>query len=255
MGLRMKILSGFLILAMMLVVAGAWSIYELTSIGTSVQNLLDDNYKSINASKTMIEALEREDSGVLLLLSGKWKEGSSIIEPADKLFQHGLEIAKNNVTIPGEKAHVDAIDEKYLNYRRLWMKPIVDTSHEGDLNWYFQEVHRAFIDVKSSVETLMTMNDQTMYQTASNLKSRAHRALMPGIVAIIAALAFTAIFNYFIHYYVASPIIKVTEGIQKFLKTGEPLHVTIETRDELSHLLSSVQELAAQSGSRDEAVR
>ena len=61
MGLRTKILSGFLILTMMLVVAGIWSIYELTRVGTSVQRLLDDNYKSINAGKMMIEALERED--------------------------------------------------------------------------------------------------------------------------------------------------------------------------------------------------
>ena len=72
MRLRLKILSGFLILAFMLSIAGIWSIYELQSIGTSVQQLLEDNYKSIDASKIMLEALEREDSGILLLLSGKW---------------------------------------------------------------------------------------------------------------------------------------------------------------------------------------
>ena len=66
MGLREKILSGFLLLTMMLVVAGVWSIHELTAVGTSVQSILNDNYKSINAGKMMIEALEREDSAVLL---------------------------------------------------------------------------------------------------------------------------------------------------------------------------------------------
>lgn len=50
MGLRIKILSGFLILAIMLCVAGVWSIYQFRSIGASVQALLDDNYKSINAA-------------------------------------------------------------------------------------------------------------------------------------------------------------------------------------------------------------
>ena len=66
MGLRAKILSGFLILTTMLFMARIWSIYELTRVGTSVQRLLVENYKSINAAKMMIEALEREDSAVLL---------------------------------------------------------------------------------------------------------------------------------------------------------------------------------------------
>ena len=87
MKIRTKILLGFLILAVMLAVAGAYSIYELTTIGTSVQKLLDDNYKSINAAKMMIEALEREDSGVLLLLSGKWKQGREISGDDEQMLE------------------------------------------------------------------------------------------------------------------------------------------------------------------------
>jgi methyl-accepting chemotaxis protein len=243
MGLRVKILSGFFILTIMLAVAGVWSIYELTIVGTSVQGLLDDNYKSINAGKIMIEALEREDSAVLLLLSGKWKQGRSIIETGDELFQKGFTTAQSNVTIPGEKATVDEIEAKYKAYKDLWIKPIVDTSKEGNLGWYFQEVHRAFQDVKLSVENLITLNDQTMYQTATDLKNRAHRAIMPGIIAILAALIFTVLFTFLIHYYVVSPIIRMTKGIQHFMETGDLPDVQIETHDELFDLVSSIQRL------------
>jgi len=245
MGLRMKILSGFMILTIMLFVAGVWSIYELRTIGTSVQGLLDENYKSINAAKTMIVALEREDSGVLLLLSGNWAEGRTILQSADSLFQKGFTIARSNVTIPGEDAYVKTIASKYQIYKNLWLKPIVGTKYEKDLDWYFQEVHKAFLDVKKTVEDLMTINDQTMYKTASNLKNRAHRAIMPGIVTILAALIFTLIFNYFINYYVVSPVIRLTKGIKRFLDSGEPLTMQIETDDELGHLLYSIRELLA----------
>jgi len=54
MKIRTKILLGFLILSVMLAIAGAYSIYELTSIGSSVQQLLDDNYQSITAAKNSI---------------------------------------------------------------------------------------------------------------------------------------------------------------------------------------------------------
>jgi methyl-accepting chemotaxis protein len=246
MGLRVKILSGFLILTIMLAVAGVWSIYELTVVGTSVQGLLDDNYKSINAGKMMIEALEREDSGILLLLSGKLEQGRSIIAAGDNLFQKGFTTAQSNVTIPGEKVLVDEIEVRYKAYKDLWVKPIVDTSKEGNLGWYFQEVHRTFQDVKLSVENLITLNDQTMYRTAMDLKNRAHRAIMPGIIAILAALIFTVLFTFLVHYYMVSPLIRMTKGIQRFMETGDLPDVKVETHDELFDLVSSIQRLAGQ---------
>jgi len=253
MGLRLKILSGFLILTLMLLIAGVWSIYEFTKVGMSVQGLLDDNYKSIDAAKMMTDALERQDSGILLLLLGKWEQGRSIVEPADAQFEQGFKIAQSNVTIAGEKAYVDAVESKYRIYRDLLIKPIVGTQHEGNLDWYFKSVHQAFLDVKLAVKRLMDLNDQAMYRTASELKSRAYRAIMPGVVAILSALIFTLIFNFFINYYVVSPIIKITAGIRQFIEQGEPLDVKIETNDELSRLLSSIQQLVAQTRANERA--
>jgi HAMP domain-containing protein len=246
MGLRGKILFGFLILAIMLFAAGAWSVYEVRTVGTSVQRILDDNYKSINAAKTMIEGLERVDSGVLLLLSGKWKEGRSIVQQADVMFQEGFKTAGKNVTIPGEQDLVEKLATSYGSYKALWEKPIVGTQHEKDVDWYFKELHAAFLDVKTSVEDLMTMNDEVMYKTASDLKARAHRAIMPGIIAMLSAFVFALIFNYFVDYYMVSPIIRLTSAIRAFIETNTPVDVKIETKDELGNLVGSIHELLAE---------
>jgi len=251
MGIRAKILLGFLILATMLFLAGAWSIYELRTVGTSVQALLDDNYKSISAARKMTDALERQDSAILLLLSGNWKAGREIIQSADASFQQGFDIARNNVTIPGETAYVDEIEKAYKNFKDLWVRPIAGTGHEKKLDWYFQQVHHAFLEVKLAVERLMALNDRVMYQTATDLKNRAHRAVMPGVVAIIAALVFALVFNYFVNYYLVSPIIKVTKAIQRFFETGVPIEVKIETKDEMHRLATSLQQLMTQSQKRE----
>ena len=245
MGLRIKILSGFLILTMMLLIAGVWSIYELRTIGSSAQALLDDNYKSIDAGKKMIEALEREDSAVLLLLSGKWEQGRPIIQSADIAFQQGLQIARNNVTIPGEQDHIHALDKQYAAYKKLWLRPIVGTKYEGNLTWYFEEIHKAFMELKDTIEKLIMLNHQTMYRTASQLKNRAYRSTMPGIVAILSALIFTLIFNYFINFYMVSPIIRITRGIHRVMETGDAFDVPIETKDELFDLADSIRKLVA----------
>ena len=247
MKIRTKIMLGFLILAVMLAVAGAYSIYELTTIGSSVQKLLDDNYQSITAAKKMIESLEREDSGVLLLLSGKWKQGRETIVNAHENFEKAFEIAENNLTIPDEKQYVDKINDLYSEYRGLWDRPIVDTEYEANLNWYFEDVHQAFNAVKIAVQDLMSINDKAMYDTASNLKNRAHRAVMPGIIAIVSALVFTLIFNFFVNIYIVNPILSIIRSVNDFITKNEPVLINVETNDELSDLADTVSKLASMS--------
>jgi methyl-accepting chemotaxis protein len=245
MKLRLKILSGFLILVLMLSIAAIWSIVELKSMGTSVRDLLNDNYKSINASKIMIEALEREDSAILLLLLGNWQKGRSIIYSADSLFERGFSIASSNITIPDEQVYIDSLRTKYRIYKNLWERPIVDTHRQGDLNWYFEEVHQAFLDVKKAADDLMFMNDQVMFKTASNLESKANRAIMPAVVAIISALIFSLLFNFFVNYYFINPVIRITKGIQKHLDNKMPFNVEIYTKDEISDLADSINKLCS----------
>jgi HAMP domain-containing protein len=242
MKLRLKILSGFMILVVTLVVAGAWSMYQLTTIGTSVQGILDDNYRSINACKKMVESLERQDSGVLLLFSGQWQEGREIISSAHTIFQREHETARGNITIDGEEEEINRIDAAYKAYRNLLDDPIV-SDHKNNLERYSKEIHPAFLNAKLHVEKLMAMNDQAMYEMATSLKNRAHRAAMPGIVAIVAALVFTLVFNYFVNYYVVNPIMRLTEAIKNHVRTGNSMDVEIETHDEILGLKSAIEEL------------
>ena len=217
----------------------------MTTIGTSVENLLNDNYKSVNAAQIMTEALERQDSAILLLQSGKWKEGRDIIESADKSFQKGFLIASMNITIPGEKGYVERVESSYKNFKELWIRPIVGTENEKNLNWYFKEIHPKFLAVKSEVASLMLLNDNVMYKTAMDLKNKARRAVMPGAVAILSALIFSFMFSYFVNYYLVGPIIRITSGIQRVLDYKETFNVKIETNDEMRSLANAILKLAA----------
>ena len=245
MGLRLKILLGFLILALMLSVAGAWSIYEMRWVGSSVQNLLEDNYASIHAASQMIEALEREDSAVLLLLSGKWEQGRTIMAAADSMFQQNLARAATNLTVSGEGSYVDSIRTAYSKYRELWERPIVGTSRQHNIDWYLGEVHGAFLKVKTGVQALMKLNEDSIYQTATSLHARANRAIMPGILAIVSALVFTLMFNYFVNYFAVSPIVRITKSVRAFLERRVPFNVEIDTNDEFAELASAIKTLCA----------
>ena len=243
MKLRLKIISGFLLLVAMLIVAGGISILEFSKISKSVRDLLDNNYRSIEASKSMLEALEREDSGILLLLHGNWEGGRKTINQADSSFRASFRIAQNNITEDNEPVYIDSILTSYKRFKAIWERPIVDTYKEENLEWYFNQSHKAFTQVKYAVNDLMTLNQNRMYQEATHLREKARRAIMPGIVAILSAFIFSFLFNFFINHYLVTPLEDIIRRIESFPEESQRIEANVQTRDELKRLQDAINNL------------
>jgi methyl-accepting chemotaxis protein len=243
MNIRFKILTGFILLIAMLVLAGALSILEYSKMSHSLQDLMKDNYKSIEASRSMLDALEQEENGVLLLVQGKWEQGRKTLSSGDSIFTHSFKIARNNITENHESALIDSIELFYQQYRRILERPIVGTFKEQNMEWYYHQSHFKFSKVKQAVYDLMSLNQSSMYKDATDMKEKAKRAIMPAIVAILAALIFSFLFNYFINHFFITPLKKLILQIERFSPDLDRVDSEIKTRDELRRLQNAVNEL------------
>ncbi len=240
MKIRYKILSGFLIMVAMLIIAGAITIYEFSNLTKNVNAILDNNYQSIVSCKHMLEGLEREDSGILMLLLGKWEEGRGIIMEGDSIFQQNIKIVEANITEPGEEELIKEIRMEYEAFRKMWRHPIVGTNHEGNINWYFDEMHQEFKGIKTLVSNLMYLNQESMYKAASVMRSKAERAITPGIVAVVSGLVFSLLFNYFIDLYMVKPIVRITKALKTAKNSWDISKINVETNDEIKELAEAI---------------
>jgi hypothetical protein len=244
--IKTKILLGFLLIIGMLVAAGSVSIYEFIRISGLVEAMIKDNYKTIQAGKTMLEAVERMDSGVLLLLLGQFGEGTKVMHSADSSFRAALVQAEGNITEEGETDVVASIRKDYAIYLAAIDKTDDDT-HEDNLRWYQDGVHNQFSVVKNHVNALIEMNQEAMFVESSLLAQQSKRALMPGIVAIVTALLFLLMLNFFISRYFVHPLVTLKKSIDQYCKNPEGhLHIDLNSRDEIGELGISVEKLAAE---------
>ncbi len=246
MNLRYKILSGFIILTLMLTIAGVWSIYHFHFIGNRVNKIMEGEYKSINSSINMLHALEREDSAILLSLLGNLYESSAMLQTADSSFAGGLNQARIAINSDNNKKILAEIESNYAVYRTEWQNLGNSKPPEDLLKGYFANSHSKFLTTKQSIEKLLMENENELYSTASNLKDLANRATMPGIIAIIAALVFTIMFSYFVHYYFISPIIKIINAVKQNKKSGIPINIESNSNDEIAELIDSINYLGLQ---------
>ena len=243
MKIRLKILSGFLVLVAMLTVAGVFGMWEFNKLSRSVNSLLDDNYKSIQACNNMTDGLEAVESGIMLAMMGQLELGNKAIFLGDSLFLASLQIARANITESNEDQFIDDLTRKYDTFKQFWVQNILNNSQNPDMDWYLRHGYQSFIDAKSSVNALLMLNQTSMYNEAYNLRDVAQRAVMPGFVAVVVALVFAILFNFFINYYLVSPIQRLVKAINSYHPAGKEINANIETRDEIKMLEDAVRNL------------
>jgi len=75
MNLKKKILIGYGVAFSLMGLVVAWAIINLWSLGKTTDAILRDYYRSILAVENMLDALGRQDSGILLMVMGDTAKG------------------------------------------------------------------------------------------------------------------------------------------------------------------------------------
>lgn len=244
MKLRSKIISGFIIINLMLIIAGAWSIYELNLMGNKVGTLLEHNYEKLNASKAMKEALEREDSALLLLLMDNKSEGKAILTKGDSLFSAKISQIADESNDQEVKIKKN-IEMEYLKFKETWGNVDKISQRENKLDLYFEQIYSSFLETSLAVDKSIKYQETKIYNSSKEMEQRSRRAIMPGIVAIISAVIFTILFNFFVNQYIVTPVIEITRRIKKFLRDHIPFDYHISTKDEIANLIDEINILCS----------
>ena len=119
MTLKKKILIGYGLSFAFMGLVVALAVINLVSLGKATDAILSENYRSILAAENMVDALERQDSGVLLVLLGEVEHGATLFRKNETLFLEWLARAKDNITISGEADLLLAIEADYAVYQQV----------------------------------------------------------------------------------------------------------------------------------------
>ncbi len=240
MTLQKKLNFGFILLPILLLVAGGWSYYRFNTLSRDVQALLDEDYVSIHAAMTMTRALERMDSAALLFLSGDDSTARAILKAAEPRFAAALDTAGRNRTLPGEGKLIEGIERDIAAFRAA----LDDFFQAPSPDRYRRDVQPRFEAAMHSIEALRLANADAMYATALSLSESARRAGLPATIFIIAAVLFTLLFAWMTHLYIVAPLRQLLARVRRWRETGRFEPPEIETGDEIEQLAAELKEIS-----------
>jgi PAS domain S-box-containing protein len=127
MNLRTKLLAGYLVFIVALVLLGGWSAWRLREMGDVSRRIIENNYDSVVAAQDMKESLERQDSAAVFALLGARERAVKQMQEYRAQFDAALDKEAHNITEPGEQELVETIKRERDEYYKLFDDFLVDT--------------------------------------------------------------------------------------------------------------------------------
>jgi NtrC-family two-component system sensor histidine kinase KinB len=253
MTLKKKILIGYGVAFALMGLVVAWAVTNLVSLGKATNAILSENYRSILAAENMVDALERQDSGILIMFLGAGEKGIDQFRESEKVFFEWLARAKDNTTIQGETELVQSIETDYSKYRQQFsrltdLRDTAQVSRRHSLTTYQESIHPLFIKVREACVELRYLNEKTMYGASFRANNIAKRAMWSTVLVAGAALIVALIFSLFLAERIVQPIRRFMEASRKISSGDYAVQVPVETRDELGRLAGEFNQMATQLG-------
>jgi len=251
MTLKRKILTGHGVAFVLMGLVVAWAVANLVSLGKATDAILNENYRSILAAENMVDALERQESGILLVLLGDGEQGIAQFRDHEAVFLEWLTRAKDNITIEGEAALLRTIETDYAAFRRRFSTLTDRRESGGDPLpplFYKETIYPPFAKVREVCIDLRRLNEETMYSASVRAGSVARRAIWSTTLVAASALIVALTVSLLLAERIVRPIRHFMEASRKISSGDYSVQVPVETGDELGHLASEFNRMATQLG-------
>ena len=239
MKLQTKVLSGYATSLALVVLVGAWGIFNLWRLGQASEDILQENYRSIRAADSMIDALERQDSATLiLLLNDDASGGQALFREQQIQFLQWLSRAKDNVTLPNEAETLSQLEDAYQAYL-LSVDQLVALS-ENELDEYEQTVRPAFQTVRDSATELRDLNQTAMTEAAARAANTSQQAIASVAIAGLSAATAGFIISWLLSRNLVQPIRAIRGATEQIASGNYDVKLAIASQDELGQLADEI---------------
>ncbi len=225
---------GLTLLAALAGLAGAWNLFRLER---SVDALMTENYKSIDAIYRMMEAIERQDSAVLLYIGVDRQQGIEQFSQNQNDFERWLNIETDNVTENGELDVLGGLRSDYDLYSRtLYDLQANGLQGPAARDMYLNSIQPLFERIKERCRQLVQINERAMFAAKDRTTGDARRSMEALLgVALLVLAAGLVISQFFIRRFLR-PIQTLSEHIRQVREGNLGLSVDVGARDEAGQL-------------------
>ena len=244
--LRSRLLIGIAPLLAIMVGLGLWAVVMFSRLGGNIDVILRENYRSVLASQSMKEGLERMDSSLLFAIGGQEARARDQFRESKAEFERNLRVEQGNITVKGEQALADSLATRYARYLaqtdRFFALPAEDV--KGRSAHYFDRLLPGFSGIKDRADDILALNQGNMEDMDRRARTAAAAAVRTMVLALAASAAVATGIAWLLSQSILEPIRGVTHAARAMARGDLEQVVPVLSRDELGELAASFNTMA-----------
>lgn len=237
MGIKRKIILGFLSIGALLLLSGIISTIELIRFNRSTYHQLELNRTNIELSKDMLDAVQEQNTVLLM----------RVTDSATVFYDSLLNVNRRQFNAAFDKAV--ASFPKYTNWQHIrdaqidYNNIISTVTDTTTIKWFSKVYKTSYYKLTNSIKEYMVGTQQQIIEYTAKLEESAYRATMVGIIALAAGVLLILLFYYMIQNYIVLPVLSIQKALARHLKTNLPYDVQVTTKDEINQLSEDIARL------------
>ncbi|TDT52046.1 sensor histidine kinase [Fonticella tunisiensis] len=237
--LKNKITFVYMCLVLLIAVVGITATFKLYDITKSIDGLMVNNYKSINAVNNMLEIVQNQNVDILNYIYEDKEKAIDSFHKDTNSFYKWFSIEYNNITEVGEKEHNERINEYYVEYVKLFSNLQEIRNNEGiesAVKFYNEKILPLQNSIKDELKNLSLLNERAMLTSKDEAARDSQSSLK--IVLIMSAGALIGGFLvsiYFINKFF-KPIVLLTETMKSVREGNLDKQAPVMSKDEIGEL-------------------
>src|SRR6266550_215686 len=242
--MKRRIFFGIAPILLLVAAIGIYAIVLFRSLGSKIDLLLKENYRSVVAGQQMKESLERMDSAAFFTLVGEDVRGRQLYQQNEPIFAQNLRIEEHNVTLPGEQALADSLHSLFANYSseiaKFWS--LTDLNQKRQV--YFETLLPVATRIKDSAQEVIRINEENMLAENQEARTLSSKSIRLMVIVGIVGIGTSLFFAFWLQRSLVRPLQRLT-GVAKELGDGKlDQLVPASSRDELGQLAVAFNKLA-----------
>src|ERR1700730_504489 len=243
--MKRRIFFGIAPILLLVAAIGVYAIVLFRSLGSKIDLLLKENYRSVVAGQQMKERLERMDSAAFFTLVGEDARGRQLHQETDPIVAQNLRIEEHNVTLPGEQALADSLHSLFASYSSEIAKFWNLTDLQQKRQVYFETLLPVATRIKDSAQDVIRINEENMLAQNQEARTLSSKSIRLMVIVGIVGIGTSILFAFWLQRSLVRPLQRLT-GVAKELGDGKlDQLVPASSRDELGQLAVAFNKLAS----------
>lgn len=247
-----KLITGFLVVALLAGVVGAIGIMNINTISAADKALFEENTRGIQHIGNATVYYQRIRFGAVKLVLGndasQFDTLNKDIQDNFSLAEEEFKVYENTISSEEDRNLFNEMNTKWANYKSL-IEKTVGLVESGNIDQavalVYGEAGAAGASLQETFDKILELNSKMAEEKALNNTELARTSTMTMIAVVIVAMIVAVLLGIIISRVISKPVGKMVEAADKLAVGDINVSVKAETKDEIGKLMESFAKMVA----------